>query len=256
MLLKYVLEGPLVYPTVEENGVTRLTTYEEVSDTKKLQDDCDLYATNIVLQGTELSYQERECKLYNEFDKFASIKVGTLHEYYMRFAQLMNDIHIIGMTMQQVQVNTKFLNGLQPEWSKFVTDVKLAKSMYTTNYDQLYAYLSQHERHANEYQQQLSLNPPHAYNHQPQSQSYQAPPHLSQYHALVNHLLPSGSGVNKNRGNNVAVPARVVRCYNFQGEWHMARQCTQLKRPRNSAWFKEKLMLVEAWEAGQVLDEE
>ncbi|GJW43476.1 hypothetical protein Tco_0072275 [Tanacetum coccineum] len=36
------------------------------------------------------------------------------------------------------------------EWSKFVTDVKLAKSLYTTNYDQLYAYHSQHKRHANE----------------------------------------------------------------------------------------------------------
>ncbi|GKG35279.1 hypothetical protein Tco_0440433, partial [Tanacetum coccineum] len=31
---------------------------------------------------------------------------------------------------------------------------------------------------------------------------------------------------------------------------------TQLKRPRNSAWFKEKLILVEAQESGQVLDEE
>ncbi|GKD40299.1 hypothetical protein Tco_1260506 [Tanacetum coccineum] len=36
------------------------------------------------------------------------------------------------------------------EDSKFVTDVKLAKSLYTTNYDQLFAYPSQHERHANE----------------------------------------------------------------------------------------------------------
>ncbi|GKC07512.1 hypothetical protein Tco_0999122 [Tanacetum coccineum] len=36
----------------------------------------------------------------------------------------------------------------------------------------------------------------------------------------------------------------------------MVRQYTQLKRPRNSAWFKEKLMLVEAQEAGQTLDEE
>ncbi|GJY92018.1 hypothetical protein Tco_0507800 [Tanacetum coccineum] len=26
-----------------------------------------------------------------------------------------------------------------------------------------------------------------------------------------------------------------------QGEWHMARQCTQPKRLRNSAWFKEKM---------------
>ncbi|GKA02801.1 hypothetical protein Tco_0675582 [Tanacetum coccineum] len=40
---------------------------------------------------------------------------------------LINDMHAIGMTMQQVQVNTKFLNALSSEWSKFVTDVKLAK---------------------------------------------------------------------------------------------------------------------------------
>nr|GEV59448.1 hypothetical protein [Tanacetum cinerariifolium] len=32
--------------------------------------------------------------------------------------------------------------------------------------------------------------------------------------------------------------------------------CTQPKRPRNATWFKEKLMLVEAQEAGQILDEE
>ncbi|GJW93463.1 putative reverse transcriptase domain-containing protein [Tanacetum coccineum] len=50
----------------------------------------------------------------------------------------------------QVQVNTKFLNALQLEWSKFVTNVKLAKNLYTTNYDRLYAYLNQHEGHAYE----------------------------------------------------------------------------------------------------------
>ncbi|GJR47875.1 hypothetical protein Tco_1315978 [Tanacetum coccineum] len=37
---------------------------------------------------------------------------------------------------------------------------------------------------------------------------------------------------------------------------HMARQCTQPKRPRNTAWFKDKAMLAEAQEAGQILDEE
>ncbi|GJW01510.1 integrase, catalytic region, zinc finger, CCHC-type containing protein [Tanacetum coccineum] len=50
--------------------------------------------------------------------------------------------------------------------------------------------------------------------------------------------------------------ARVVKCYNCQGEGHMARQCTQPKRPRNAAWYKEKAMFVEAQEAGQILDEE
>nr|GEZ18832.1 hypothetical protein [Tanacetum cinerariifolium] len=39
---------------------------------------------------------------------------------------------------------------LPPEWSKFVTDVKLVKDLHTSNYDQLHAYLEQHELHANE----------------------------------------------------------------------------------------------------------
>ncbi|GKG33799.1 hypothetical protein Tco_0433958, partial [Tanacetum coccineum] len=43
---------------------------------------------------------------------------------------------------------------------------------------------------------------------------------------------------------------------NCQGEEHMVRQYTQPKRPRNVAWFKEKLMLTEAQEAGQIFDEE
>ncbi|GJV53786.1 putative ribonuclease H-like domain-containing protein [Tanacetum coccineum] len=58
------------------------------------------------------------------------------------------------------------------------------------------------------------------------------------------------------RGNTTSRQARVVKCYNCQGEGHMARQCTQPKRPRNAAWYKEKAMLAEAQEVGQILDEE
>ncbi|GJT37498.1 hypothetical protein Tco_0937363 [Tanacetum coccineum] len=54
------------------------------------------------------------------------------------------------MKLEQFQVNTKFLNSLPPEWSKFVTDVKLVRDLHTTNFDQLNAYLEQHELHANE----------------------------------------------------------------------------------------------------------
>ncbi|GJX51165.1 hypothetical protein Tco_0278010 [Tanacetum coccineum] len=104
----------------------------------------------LLMQGTKLSLQERECKLYDEFDKFSFVKGETLYHYYWRFAQLINNMNIINMSMRPVQVNTKFLNNLLPEWSKFVTDVKLAKDLHTTNYDQLYSYLKQHEAHANE----------------------------------------------------------------------------------------------------------
>ncbi|GKF63977.1 retrovirus-related pol polyprotein from transposon TNT 1-94, partial [Tanacetum coccineum] len=57
-------------------------------------------------------------------------------------------------------------------------------------------------------------------------------------------------------GNNAGGHARVVKCYNCQGESHMARQCTQPKKARNAAWFKEKAMLAEAQEFGQILDED
>ncbi|GJX90024.1 hypothetical protein Tco_0343350 [Tanacetum coccineum] len=52
MILNSLQNGPLVWPTVvEEDGTTRTKKYEELSIAEKLQADCDLKATNIVLQG-------------------------------------------------------------------------------------------------------------------------------------------------------------------------------------------------------------
>ncbi|GJU18213.1 hypothetical protein Tco_1146179 [Tanacetum coccineum] len=64
------------------------------------------------------------------------------------------------------------------------------------------------------------------------------------------------SNASTSRGNTASGQTRVVKCYNCQGEGYMARQSTQPKRPRNATWYKEKAMLAEAQEAGQILDEE
>ncbi|GKE61418.1 hypothetical protein Tco_1511785 [Tanacetum coccineum] len=107
MMLEAIENGPLVYPTIEENGAIITKKYAELSKQEQLQNECDVQATNIdlqghppdvyslvnhcqvdkeiwdrvklLMQGTKLSYQEHECKLYNKFDKFASIKSGSLH---------------------------------------------------------------------------------------------------------------------------------------------------------------------------------
>ncbi|GKA60642.1 integrase, catalytic region, zinc finger, CCHC-type containing protein [Tanacetum coccineum] len=178
MILESVKNGPLIWPTVEENGVIRTKKYAKLSAAEKIQADCDMKATNIILQGlptdiyslvnhhrvakdlwervqllmqgTSLTKQERECKLYDAFDKFTHIKGESLHMYYLRFTQLINDMNTYKMKMEPFQVNTKFLNSLPPEWSKFVTDVKLVKDLHTSNFDQLHAYLKQHELHENE----------------------------------------------------------------------------------------------------------
>nr|GEY59332.1 transposase (putative), gypsy type [Tanacetum cinerariifolium] len=79
----------------------------------------------MLMQGTSLTKQEKECKLYDAFDKFAYQKGETLCNFYLRFSLLLNEINMYNMKLEQFQVNTKFLNTLPPEWSKFVTDVKL-----------------------------------------------------------------------------------------------------------------------------------
>ncbi|GKC26181.1 hypothetical protein Tco_1033475 [Tanacetum coccineum] len=109
-----MLEKSMYDSWKSQDGTTRTKKYEELLVTKKLQADCDLKATNIVLQGlppdvyaifnhhkvvkeiwdrvkflmqgTELSLQERECKLYDEFYKFSFVKGETLYQYYWRFA--------------------------------------------------------------------------------------------------------------------------------------------------------------------------
>ncbi|GJT71571.1 hypothetical protein Tco_1030857 [Tanacetum coccineum] len=178
IILESVENCPLIWPSIEENGVTRPKKYSELSATEAIQADCDIKATNIILQGlppevyalvsnhkvakelweriqllmqgTSLTKQERECKLYDEFDKFAYKKGETLREFYLRFSLLLNDMNIYNMKLEQFPMNTKFLNTLPLEWSKFVIDVKLVRDLHTTNIDQLRAYLEQHEFHANE----------------------------------------------------------------------------------------------------------
>nr|GEU84153.1 integrase, catalytic region, zinc finger, CCHC-type, peptidase aspartic, catalytic [Tanacetum cinerariifolium] len=56
-------------PMLEKDILTRPKKYFELSTTDEIQADCDVKATNIILQG--LPPEERECKLYDEFDKFA-----------------------------------------------------------------------------------------------------------------------------------------------------------------------------------------
>ncbi|GKE84091.1 hypothetical protein Tco_1557833, partial [Tanacetum coccineum] len=51
MILEFVENGPLIWPSIEENEVTRPKKYSELSATEAIQADCDIKATNIILQG-------------------------------------------------------------------------------------------------------------------------------------------------------------------------------------------------------------
>nr|GEX43067.1 integrase, catalytic region, zinc finger, CCHC-type, peptidase aspartic, catalytic [Tanacetum cinerariifolium]GEY60782.1 integrase, catalytic region, zinc finger, CCHC-type, peptidase aspartic, catalytic [Tanacetum cinerariifolium] len=67
----------------------------------------------------------------------------------------------IKMIMPKMQLNSKFVNNMLPEWGRFMTTVKLNRGLKTSNYDQLYAYLKQHEAYANENKMMLERYNPH-----------------------------------------------------------------------------------------------
>nr|GEX50250.1 hypothetical protein [Tanacetum cinerariifolium] len=213
---------------------------ESVEQAEAIQADCEVKATNIILQ--RLPPEERECKLYDEFDKFAYRKGETLCDFYLRFSLLVNDMNMYNMKLEQFQVNTKFLNTLPPEWSKFVTDVKLVRDLHTTNIDQLHAYLGQHEYHANETSPYAtSYHSPQFVSQGPSSSSHSISYPVTDTSSIVNHnpymasslapqidyapmLLLQGSG-------RAPGKQRVIVCYDCKGEGHMS---SSAPNPRGS----------------------
>ncbi|GJZ35881.1 hypothetical protein Tco_0581698 [Tanacetum coccineum] len=167
-------------------------------------------------------------KLPKTFGTELSCLCETLHQYYLWFAQLINDINIIQMIMQPVQVNTKFLNSLPPEWGKFMTDVKLARDLHTSNYDQLYAYLEQYE---------LCLH--HVI---PQ-------PTINSDLLLIRGVKPLFKMVESPFSKFKEDKVRMLSIQVHNG-------MLQPKRIRDATWFKENVLLVHAQAEGKELGEE
>ncbi|GJQ93874.1 retrovirus-related pol polyprotein from transposon TNT 1-94 [Tanacetum coccineum] len=188
-IMKSINEGPFHMGTVSDviaagtegavqQGPVRARVLNDLSAEEKERYKADIRATNILLQGipkdiyslinhytdakdiwdnvkmilegSELTKDDRESQLYDEFEHFRQIKGETIHGYYVRFTKLINDMRNIKMTMPRMQLNSKFVNNMLPEWSRFITEVKLNRGLKESNFDQLYAYLKQHEVHANE----------------------------------------------------------------------------------------------------------
>nr|GEX70895.1 hypothetical protein [Tanacetum cinerariifolium] len=276
VMLDSVDNGPLVYPTIEENGQTRLKKYSELTKAEQLQDDCDVQATNIILhglppnvyvlvdhqeaakaiwdkvkllmKGTELSYQEHECRLYDLFDKFASVQGETFGE---------DSIDCINKALpftsavasRGIATTSKGTNATGQPWVLKCYNCQ-GEGHMTEDLD---AYDSDCD--------DLSLAKEVLMDNISSCDSdvlFEGEDSID----CINKALPFTSAVasrgiaTTSRGTNAAGQPWVLKCYNCQGEGHMARKCTHPKRPRNATWFKEKLMLAEAQEVGQILDEE
>ncbi|GKE41525.1 copia protein, partial [Tanacetum coccineum] len=241
MILAFVEKGPLVWPIITVDGVTKPKEYTELTPAETIQADCDIKAINIILQGLPT-------------------------EIYA----LVSQHHVAKDIWEKIRL---LMQGTSLT-NKFVTDVKLVKDLHTTNVDQIHAHLEQHERHANEVRlmherssdplalvasHQMTQSPYQSRQHSYQNSQHQqfVSPHQSSHTGETNSYVagttstftPGASGSNLGK-------QRIVTCYNCKGEGHVSKQCTKPRRKRDDIWFKEKLLLVQAQASGQILHEE
>ncbi|GJV22194.1 retrovirus-related pol polyprotein from transposon TNT 1-94 [Tanacetum coccineum] len=177
--------GDLHLAEGRENGIVRPKTYEELSDKEKLQADCDLKATNIVLQGLPPDVYV----LVNHH------KVGK--DIWDRVKLLMQGTSLSKQEHEYLgHVVPTFLPGDDPI-ACMNKEMEFMSAVFSLRYPS------------------------------------------------TNNQLRSSSNL-RNQATVQDGRVTVQQVQGRQGEWHMARQCTQPKRRKDAARFKEKVLLVQA----------
>nr|GFB88744.1 hypothetical protein [Tanacetum cinerariifolium] len=107
-----------------------------------------------MMKGSDIGIQEKKAKLFNEWERFTSIKEELIESYYHRFLKLMNDLKQNKHFPVKIASNLKFLNNLQPEWSRHVNIIYQTKDLHTPDYTQFYDFLK-YNRNENYMQQPM-----------------------------------------------------------------------------------------------------
>ncbi|GKA10450.1 retrovirus-related pol polyprotein from transposon TNT 1-94, partial [Tanacetum coccineum] len=102
----------------------------------------------LLMKGSGKSLQQQKEELFDEYERFRAIGNESIHDYFVRFHKLINDMKITQLNIPTHQMNTKFVNNLPPYWAKYVTNVKNNKDISATTYVELYTYLKSYEPHA------------------------------------------------------------------------------------------------------------
>ncbi|GJZ28409.1 retrovirus-related pol polyprotein from transposon TNT 1-94 [Tanacetum coccineum] len=121
-------------------GPERPRVYSDLSPEDKERYNADIRATNISLQGLLKD-------IYSLINHYTDAK-----DIWDNVKMLLEGLELTkeDRESQLMQLNSKFVNNMLPEWGRFVTAVKLNRGLRDSNYDQLYVYLKQHKAHANE----------------------------------------------------------------------------------------------------------
>nr|GEX72711.1 integrase, catalytic region, zinc finger, CCHC-type, peptidase aspartic, catalytic [Tanacetum cinerariifolium] len=241
MILKSVENGPLIWPSIEGNEVTRPNKYYELSATEAIQADCDYgspyqsqqYLHNQSSIPLSITYPPNDFQssvhhnVYSLSSSIPQVEYAPSVNQQLKFSQPNS-----GLIVPVFQKGNDHIDAINHMMS-FLTAV--ITSRYPTTNNQL--------RNSSNLRQQATIN-----NGRVTLQPIQER-HTSLAAGTSRTYTPGASR------NNYRKQMTVIS-YNCKGEGYMSKQCTKLKRKRDDSWFKDKVLLVKAQANGQILYED
>ncbi|GJT17100.1 hypothetical protein Tco_0875806 [Tanacetum coccineum] len=305
-------KGPYVRPMIPDPDNTRQQIIEPLSkmtETNKKQYIADVRVVNYILKaipndiynsldackttqemwerikrlmcGSDITNHVRHSRLMDEFVKFAPKEGESLESVYERFTTLVNIMDRNNVRPIPVSINTKFLNYLQPEWSKYVTLVRHNQTGDIVSYAQLYDSLVQFEprvqaskakratrnhvplaliAHSNASSSQSHASPSYSHSLQPYYVTH--PSSVVNYEEDYQGELQGDSQEDKLTtaiiNQAVIQDGRVdiqTKNAGYDGNGHYARDC-QKPRVHDAKYFREQMLLAMKDEAGSNLKDE
>ncbi|GJV44769.1 hypothetical protein Tco_1493725 [Tanacetum coccineum] len=183
----------------------------------------------MLLEGSELTKDDRESQLYDEFEHFRQHKVYALpngkHESHANENK---------MLMER-------LNQHSHDPLALVSNVSPYQYPSSSSVPPQPSYISPVT-----YQPQFADNTPlnTVQNGRVMVQNVQGRQNRVQGNNARGAIAARNEGAQNRAGNANAGQENPIKCYNYNGICHIARNCNQPKRPQNSDYFKEKMLLM------------
>ncbi|GJY35666.1 hypothetical protein Tco_0421044 [Tanacetum coccineum] len=164
LIYNSIINGPYVKRMIPKPGDVARTvpvpemfheqTDDELTEAEIKQIEHDDQAIQTILLGLPEdiydAVDKKKAKLFNEWERFTSTNGESIESYYHRFSKLMNDFKRNKHFPEKIASNLKFLNNLQPEWSRHVTIVHQTNDLHTSDYTQMYDFLKYNQKEVDE----------------------------------------------------------------------------------------------------------